>query len=134
MSSAILNDMESRLQPIVFLTVLVCTVVFAANVGKTKNKHVGKSLSGNTFSFQRFYEITPKYLHCHQLDTELVSNFSCTVSHVNRTTLRRDLELIFRPGVALTNYHVNVVEKEAEQLQFLKKMFLLFSVSYPPFA
>lgn len=94
--------MGKRVQPTIFMIVMLCYTVITANVSQFNRKQ----LFFLTYEFQRFYEILPKYLTCKQIDFEIVVNFSCTFTYVNRTVRLRTLELELRPGIELTNFHV----------------------------
>lgn len=43
---------------------------------------------------------------CSILDPTIVANYTCKSKNVNRTTNIGSREIIFQPGVILTNYHV----------------------------
>ncbi|KAJ6644171.1 hypothetical protein Bhyg_09137, partial [Pseudolycoriella hygida] len=56
----------------------------------------------------RFYELYPQPLVCKVLDSKIVFNYTCITKEVNRTYHQNSREIIFNPGVKLTNYYIDV--------------------------
>ncbi|XP_037040887.1 uncharacterized protein LOC119077713 [Bradysia coprophila] len=70
---------------------------------------------------QELYSISPIGIICEVLDPKIVAKYTCRSKNVNRTTNIGFKEVIYQPGVVLTNVHIKV------------QMYKKFATTYRPF-